>query len=138
MRLISMEAPLFNPDPAAYLPHRVPFLFIDRIVLLEPGVSAAALVKISADCPAFPPILLIEVMAQLGGIAAGQQEGEGGILAAFERAELPPEVRAGECVTVEVRIVKEFGKLFLVEGKAVIGGEVAAKAQLTLAIGSLQ
>ena len=137
MRLISLEAPLFNPDPAAYLPHRAPFLYIDRIVMLEPGVSAAAHVMITADCPAFPPILLIEAMAQLGGIAAGQQEGEGGILAAFERAELPSKVRAGECVRVEVRIVKGFGKLFLVEGQAVIGGEVAAKAQLTLAIGSI-
>lgn len=138
MRPLSREATLFNPDPAAYLPHCDPFLFIDRITALDPGVSAAGLVQIASDCRAFPPVLLIEAMAQLGGIAAGQQEGEGGILAAFERAELPPEVRPGDRVMVEVRIVKGFGKLFLVEGQAVIGGEVAAKAQLTLAIGSVQ
>ena len=118
MRSISREASLFNPDPAGYLPHRDPFLYIDRITALEPGVSATALLQIASDCRAFPPILLLEAMAQLGGIAAGQQEGEGGILAAFERAELPPEVRPGDRVTVEARIVKGFGKLFLVEGKA--------------------
>ena len=41
-------------------------------------------------------------------------------------------------MTVEARIVKGFGKLFLVEGKAGIGGEVIAKAMLTLAIGSIE
>jgi 3-hydroxyacyl-[acyl-carrier-protein] dehydratase len=135
MRSISREATLFNPDPAAYLPHRDPFLFIDRITRLEPGVSAAALMQITSDCRVFPPILLLEAMAQLGGIASGQQEGGGGILAAFERAELPAEVKSGDRVSVEVRIVKEFGKLFLVEGTAVVGTTVIAKATLTLAVG---
>ena len=137
MRLTSTEATLFNPDPAAYLPHREPFLYIDRITSLEPGVSATALLQITSDCRVFPPILLLEAMAQLGGIAAGQQDGEGGILAALERAELPPVVKPGERVTVEARIIKGFGKLFLVEGKAGVGGVDIAKATLTLAIGSL-
>jgi 3-hydroxyacyl-[acyl-carrier-protein] dehydratase len=137
MRSISTEAPLFNPDPAAYLPHRAPFLFIDRITTLEPGVSASALVQVAADCQAFPPILLVEAMAQLGGIASGQQEGAGGTLAAFERVELPPEIKPGDRVSVEVRIVKGFGTFFLVEGKAAIGGEVVASAMLTLAIGKI-
>ena len=39
---ISWEAPLFNPDPTAYLPHRFPFLMIDRLLALESGVSARA------------------------------------------------------------------------------------------------
>ncbi len=138
MRPISMEAPLFNPDPAAYLPHRAPFLFLDRIIRLEPGVAASALVRISSDCQSFPPLLLIEAMAQLGGIAAGQREGEGGILAAFDRVELPPAIMPGESVTVEVRIVKGFGTLFLVDGTALAGGDPVASAQLTLAIGSLR
>jgi 3-hydroxyacyl-[acyl-carrier-protein] dehydratase len=138
MRWISREATLFNPDPAAYLPHRYPFLCIDRIISLEPGVSATALVQITTGRGVFPPILLLEAMAQVGGIAAGQQEGEGGILAAFERAELPAEVRPGERVSVEVRIVKGFGKLFLVEGTAGVGTTIIAKATLTLAIGSLR
>ena len=77
MRSILREASLFNPDPAAYLPHRDPFLYIDRITALEPGVSATALLQIASDCRTFPPVLLLEAMAQLGGIAAGQQEGGG-------------------------------------------------------------
>ncbi|HEY6874507.1 MAG TPA: hydroxymyristoyl-ACP dehydratase [Geobacteraceae bacterium] len=136
MRSIFSEATLFNPDPAAYLPHRHPFLHLDRIVALEPGVAATASLQVTADSPGFPPVLLLEAIAQLGGIAAGQQEGEGGILAAVERAELPPAVRAGDRVTVEARVVKGFGRLFLVEGEAAVGGEVVARATLTLAVGS--
>jgi len=74
-------------------------------------------------------------MAELGGIAAGQQAGEGGILAAIDRVELPPSLDPGKPVTVEARVVKEFGRLYLVEGKAVVGEEVIAQAMLTLAIG---
>lgn len=75
-------------------------------------------------------------MAQLGGIAAGQQEGEGGTLAAIQQAELPPAVTAGDQVIIEARIVKGFGRLFMVEGKARVGGDVIAQAMLTLAVGS--
>ncbi len=132
-----MEAPLFNPDPAAYLPHRAPFLFLDRILRLEPGASASAIVRTSSGCQSFPPLLLIEAMAQLGGIAAGQREGEGGILAAIDRVELPQAVTPGESITVEVRIVRGFGTLFLVDGTALAGGAAVASGQLTLAIGSL-
>jgi 3-hydroxyacyl-[acyl-carrier-protein] dehydratase len=138
MPSVFREAILFNPDPAAYLPHRDPFLFLDRIISLESGVAASALLQGTADARPMSPILLIEAMAQLGGIAAGQREGAGGILAAFDRAELPQAVCPGEQVTVAVRIVKGFGKLFLVEGTATVNGSVVARANLTLAIGSLQ
>src|SRR6266516_1877985 len=50
-RSISREAPLYNPDPAAYLPHRAPFLHLDRLVALEPGVAATAILEITADSP---------------------------------------------------------------------------------------
>jgi 3-hydroxyacyl-[acyl-carrier-protein] dehydratase len=137
MQSVSGEATLFNPDPAAYLPHRDPFLFLDRITSLESGVAASALLQATADGKPLLPILLIEAMAQLGGIAAGQRDGEGGILAAFDRAELPPALSPGERVTVAVRIVKGFGRLFLVEGTAAVNGMVIARADLTLAVGSL-
>jgi 3-hydroxyacyl-[acyl-carrier-protein] dehydratase len=105
-------------------------------VALEPGVAASATLQLTADSPGFPPVLLLEAMAQLGGIAAGQQEGEGGTLAAIQQAELPPAVTAGDRVILEARIVKGFGRLFLVEGTAQIGGEVIARGTLTLVVGS--
>ncbi|KAF0219592.1 MAG: 3R-hydroxymyristoyl ACP [Geobacteraceae bacterium] len=138
MRSISTEAPLFKPDPAAYLPHRNPFLHIDRVLALEPGVSASGVKKITWEGVSFPPILLLEAMAQLAGIAAGQREGEGGVLAAIERGNLPAAVNPGDTVLIVVRIVKAFGRLFLVEGEARVEEATVASATLTLAIGTMQ
>jgi 3-hydroxyacyl-[acyl-carrier-protein] dehydratase len=134
MRSGSREANLFNPDPAAYLPHRHPFLHLDRVVALEPGVSAIGTIGVTADTPHFPPLLLVEAMAQLGGITAGQEEGSRGILAALDRVELPEVVPPGTRVHVAVRIVKTFGTLFLVEGEAREGERFLARAELTLAV----
>ncbi|ABQ27758.1 3-hydroxyacyl-ACP dehydratase FabZ family protein [Geotalea uraniireducens] len=137
MPSISGEATLFNPDPSHYLPHRSPFLFVDRIITLEPGVCATGEVVVTAGCGCFPPVLLLESMAQLGGIAAGQQEGAGGVLAAIERGELPAAVPAGARLLVATRIVKSFGTLHLVEGEVRSEGKVIASATLTLAVGKM-
>jgi 3-hydroxyacyl-[acyl-carrier-protein] dehydratase len=77
-------------------------------------------------------------MAQLAGIAAGQREGEGGVLAAIERGNLPPAVSPGDTVLLTARIVKGFGRLFMVEGEARVDGSVVASAILTLAIGTFR
>ncbi|OGU08561.1 MAG: hydroxymyristoyl-ACP dehydratase [Geobacteraceae bacterium GWC2_58_44] len=122
---------MFNPDPSAYLPHRPPFLFIDTILALEPGVAATGEFTVTAG-GYFPPILLVEAMAQLGGIAAGAQEGEGGVLAAFERVVLPAEVRPKARFSVYSRIVRNFGRLIQVEGEVREDGKVIASAILTL------
>jgi 3-hydroxyacyl-[acyl-carrier-protein] dehydratase len=74
-------------------------------------------------------------MAQLGGIAAGRDEGGGGILAAVERAEFHGGMKAGDSLTIAVRIVKSFGQLHLVEGEASIDGKRLAEATLTLKVG---
>ncbi|HEX5772725.1 MAG TPA: hydroxymyristoyl-ACP dehydratase [Geomobilimonas sp.] len=128
------EAALFSPDPASYLPHRYPFLHLDRVVSLEQGVSATGMVGVTAAASYFPPILLVEAMAQLGGITAGQDEGSRGILAALDRVELPEVVLPGTRVQITVRIVKTFGTLFLVEGEAREGERFLARAELTLAV----
>ena len=77
-------------------------------------------------------------MAQLAGIAAGQREGEGGFLAAIEGGQLPASVSPGDTVLIVARIVKAFGRLFLVEGEAQVQGKKVASATLTLAIGTMR
>jgi len=88
----------------------------------------------TVDCPAFPPLLLVEAMAQLGGITAGQEAGTVGILAGLDRVKLPLAVPPGSRFRVTVRIVKSFGTLFLVEGEAWEGTTRIARAELTLAV----
>ena len=134
MPSIYTEATPFNPDPTAYLPHRPPFLFIDRLLALEPGVAATGEFTVTAE-GYFPPLLLVEAMAQLGGIAAGQRQGEGGVLAALGRVELPASVGLNARFLVRARLVKSFGRLIQVEGEVREDGETIACATLTLAVG---
>jgi len=130
------EARLFNPDPGAYLPHRYPFLLLDRLLELEPGVRAVALTTVSAS-RAFPQVLLVESVAQLAGIATIQQDGEGGFLAAIEQAEFSGKALIGDVLTVSARVLKSFGRLFLVEGEVSCGENPLLKVQLTLGVGQL-
>ena len=130
------EARLFNPDPAAYLPHRYPFLLLDRVIELEPGVRAVALTTVSTS-RAFPQVLLVELVAQLSGIVTIRQDGEGGFLAAIDRAEFSRVPLIGDVLTVTARVLKTFGRLFLVEGEVSCGENTLLKVQLTLGVGRL-
>ncbi len=130
----SLEAHLFNPDPGVYLPHRHPFLVLDRILSVEPGVSAVALQRRTADTHAHPPFMLVEAIAQLGGIAAAREDGGGGILAAIDHAEIHDVPKAGDTLTISVRIVKSFGPLHLVEGEVSADGKSVATATVTLKV----
>ena len=130
------EARLFNPDPGAYLPHRYPFLLLDRVVELEPGVRGVAQTTISASRP-FPQVLLVESVAQLAGIVIIQQDGEGGFLAAIDQAEFSRIPLIGDVLTVSACVLKAFGRLFMLEGKVSCGENLLLKVQLTLGVGRL-
>lgn len=104
---------------------------------LEPGVSAVAVQRASCNAPLSSPFFLLEAIAQLGGIAAGREEGGGGILAAIERAEFDNGIMAGDTLLFSVRIVKSFGQLQLVEGEVMSDGVKRGSATLTLKVGTM-
>ena len=135
MESIFQPEALVHSDPSEYLPHRNPFLFIDRVTSRDPGSGATGIKCVTYEPGGFPQVFLLEAMAQLGGIAAATQKGEGGFLASIDHAEFRREVRAGDRLIVSVRIVKSFGRLFLVEGEASVEGEQVATARLTLGVG---
>lgn len=124
-----------SSDPATYLPHRNPFLFIDRVTSRDHGIGATGIKCVTCEPGGFPQIYLLEAIAQLGGIAAATEKEEGGFLASIDHAEFFGEVRAGDCIIVAVRIIKSFGRLFLLEGEACVAGERVATARLALAVG---
>lgn len=130
-----MEATLFNPDPAAYLPHRYPFLLLDRIIELEPGSSAVARTGVTAASP-FPQILLIEAVAQLSGIVVAQAD-EGGFLASVDHAEFSGQPPVGDLLTVSARVTRAFGRLFMIDGTVSGGAGRLLSVQLTLGVGKL-
>jgi 3-hydroxyacyl-[acyl-carrier-protein] dehydratase len=78
---------------------------------------------------------LVESIAQLGGIAAGQRKGEGGVLAALRQVELPDSVDPGSKFTIYSRVVKRFGQLVLIEGEVREAERTVARATLTIGLG---
>ncbi|GFE61046.1 hypothetical protein AOG2_16330 [Geobacter sp. AOG2] len=82
-------------------------------------------------------MLLVECIAQLAGILTIQEEGEGGFLAAIDRAEFSEIPLPGDLLLVSVRVAKAFGRLFMVEGEVACAGRMLATARLTLGVGKL-
>ena len=133
---ISGEAPLFNPDPAHYLPHRYPFLLLDRIIELELGVRAVARTGVTTT-RGFPQILMVEGVAQLAGIVVAQVEGVRGFMASIDHAEFSGPAVAGDLLTISARVIKSFGRLYMIEGKVDSGVNQLLSVQLTLGMGNL-
>ena len=131
-----LEAPLFNSDPTAYLPHGNSFLFVDRVLSLERGIRASGLKLVTHDPAGYPFVFLLESIAQLAGIAVSGKKEEGGFLAAVDHAEFPGSVCPGDWLSITVNIVKSFGRLHLCEGEVTMGGRRVASAVLTLGVGT--
>ncbi len=109
---------------------------LDRVVELEPGVRAVAQTTISAS-RALPQVLLVESVAQLAGIVTIQQEGGGGFLAAIDQAEFSRLPQIGDLLTVTARVIKSFGRLFLIEGEVSCDEHQLLRVRLTLGAGQL-
>lgn len=82
-------------------------------------------------------MMLVECIAQLAGIAAGHEEGEGGFLASIDHAEFGDAVKPGDTLDIAVRIVRTFGRLVMVEGVVACDGRQMVRAQMTLGMGRL-
>lgn len=75
-------------------------------------------------------------MAQLGGVAVGN-EGEGGFLAAIDKAEFFASASPGDRLLVTVNVVKSFGRLHMMAGEVAVDGRLLARADFTLGMGKL-
>ncbi|MDO9123795.1 MAG: 3-hydroxyacyl-ACP dehydratase FabZ [Deltaproteobacteria bacterium] len=129
------------------LPHAFPFRMIDRILEIEPGKRAVALKNVSIDEPylqghfprepVMPSILILEALAQTGGIAfhsSFEKEGEGvPFLAAVDRFRLNKRVVPGDQIIIEAEIQHIFSNLAKVKVRAKVGEETVAEGVLVLA-----
>ncbi|MBM4339274.1 MAG: 3-hydroxyacyl-ACP dehydratase FabZ [Deltaproteobacteria bacterium] len=134
------------------LPHSFPFRMIDRIVEIEPGKRAVALKNVSIDEPYFlghfpkepvvPSILILEALAQTGGIAfhSSFEKEEGGVpfLARIDEFRLKKEITPGDQVILEAAIEHIFSNLAKVKVLAKVGEEIVAEGTLVLAKGPSQ
>jgi 3-hydroxyacyl-[acyl-carrier-protein] dehydratase len=140
----SPSAPV--PRPADVIPHRAPFLLVDEVLELVPGERAVGRWTIdpAADFlrghfpgnPVVPGVLIVEALAQVGGIAGLSHEDARGkvpLFAGIERARFRRIVRPGDVLTLETRITRWRRTIGEAEGVATVGGERACEATIRFA-----
>ncbi len=130
------------------IPHRYPFLLIDTIEELEPGVRALGRKCVSVNEPFFqghfpgnpvmPGVLIIEALAQVGAVAMLSQpefKGHTAYFAGIDKARFRQKVVPGDVLSLETEIVKVKGPVGVGRAVAKVGDKVAAQAELTFSIG---
>lgn len=128
------------------LPHRYPFRMIDRMVELEPGRRAVAVKAVSLEDffleghfphdPCMPEALIVEALAQAGGIAMLSAKEEGiGFLVKVEEMQFHKTVRPGAQLTLSAEVEFSFGEMAKVRVKAESEGKTVAQGIVVLAAG---
>lgn len=125
------------------LPHRFPFLLIDRIVELEPKVKAIGIKNVTInepffqghfpDYPIMPGVLIIEAMAQVAGILASRSGAEGNIVyfMSIEKAKFRKPVVPGDQLRFEVNVLQKRGNVWRFSGLAHVDTTLVSEAEFT-------
>jgi 3-hydroxyacyl-[acyl-carrier-protein] dehydratase len=131
------------------LPHRYPFLLIDRITEMETGVSIKGYKNISIsepifqghfpDHPIYPGVMIIEGMAQAGGVLAfksmddkGQEENQNKVVyfMSIDKAKFRSPVTPGDRLEYRLNVIKHRGAVWHIDGKAFVDDKLVAEAEL--------
>jgi 3-hydroxyacyl-[acyl-carrier-protein] dehydratase len=135
----------------ARLPHRYPMLLVDRILEVEPGRRIVGLKNVSMNEPFFqghfpgrpimPGVLVVEAMAQVGGVLASLMPGAEGhvaFFAAIERCRFRRPVRPGDQLITEATVLRTRARIGQMQAIARIDGVVAAEGIFTYSMGTLE
>lgn len=130
------------------IPHRYPFLLIDKVIELDAGKTCTAIKNVSANEPQFlghfpeehvmPGVLMVEALAQTGAVCMLSLEENKGKIAYFagiDKCKFKRKVIPGDTLTLHVEITKQRGSLGYGNAVAKVDGEVAVEAVLKFAIG---
>lgn len=132
------------------LPHRYPFLLIDRIIEIIPGEKIVALKNVTINEPFFqghfpgvpimPGVLIVEAMGQAGGILAfssAPQENKNAILyfMGMDKVRFRKPVVPGDQLLIEAKILKQRSKAVKMSGIATVEEKLVAEAELMASIG---
>jgi len=125
------------------LPHREPFLFVDRIVSLEAGKRAVGIKNVSIndyffkghfpDKPVMPGVIIVESMAQVGGVmmlSLHENRGKLAYFMAIDKVKFRKPVVPGDQLVLEIEAIKIKSRTGQVYGKALVNGKIVAEAEL--------
>ena len=139
---------LYSQDIKAILPHRYPFLLIDRVIEIEEGKKVVAIKNVTNNEeffnghfpqePVMPGVLIIEAMAQAGAVALLSLEQYKGKIVYFggiDKAKFRGQVVPGDTLRLEMEIVKLKKFAGIGKGIAYVDGKKVAEGELTFMIG---
>jgi len=138
---------LTNVEIQKIIPHRFPFLLVDKVLELEPGKSAVAIKNVSVNEPFFqghfpgfpimPGVLIVEALAQTAGIAANADTGGGaklGVFASIDEMKFKRQVVPGDVLRMEVEILSSKMGIIKAKVKATVEDKVAAEGEIRFAM----
>ena len=131
-------------DILDFLPHRFPFLLVDRVLELEKSKSIVALKNVTCneqffqghfpDLKIMPGVLIIEAIAQAGGIllfhSLSEPKGKLVVLSKVDKAKFKRMVIPGDQLRLEVELIRLKGRICHIRGRAVVEGEVATEVEI--------
>jgi 3-hydroxyacyl-[acyl-carrier-protein] dehydratase len=126
------------------LPHRYPFLLVDRIIQLNPGANAVGIKNLTINeeffqghfpgNPIMPGVLIVEALAQVAGLLSLRSGATPGQLVYFlsiERAKFRKPVVPGDQLKLEVNIVQQRNNVWKFSGNAIVEDKIVAEADFT-------
>ncbi len=131
------------------IPHRYPFLFIDRVRAIVPGISAVGVKNVTFNEPHFqghfpglpimPGVTIIESMAQTAGVLVGVTlglVGRGALVyfMSIERGKFRRKVTPGDVLELHVKVLRGGARVWKFAGRGMVSGELAAEAEFTAMI----
>ncbi len=129
------------------IPHRYPFLLVDKITELVPGERAVGIKATTVNesfyqghfpgYPVMPGVLVIEALAQVGAIimlSMDENKGKKVLFGGIKNARFKQQITPGDIITLECVVTKSRGAVGFGMGKATVNGKIATQAEISFAI----